>query len=244
MYYGYIRVSTAQQKIERQKENLAAYFFDQGVKDYKIFEEKGISGTTHNRPNFQKLIKAAAEGDVIVFDEVSRMSRNATEGFALYQELYDKGVELVFLKEPHINTATYKKALANNVSMTNTNIDYILEGVNKYLMSLAKEQIRLAFDKAQSERDFLSQRTKEGMKYAENVGRPQGRTATTQKSIRSKITMLKTSLTFMGNMKDTEVIALLGITPNSYYKYKRELLKELETKEIEQILAELKSMEK
>lgn len=35
------------------------------------------------------------------------MSRNAEEGFSLYEELFTKGVNLVFLKEPHINTDTF-----------------------------------------------------------------------------------------------------------------------------------------
>ena len=41
------------------------------------------------------------------------MSRNADDGFKLYEQLYNKGVNLVFLKEPHINTETYthKKTL-------------------------------------------------------------------------------------------------------------------------------------
>ena len=89
------------------------------------------------------------------------MSRNADEGFCLYKELYNKGIELVFLKEPHINTSTYKKALESNISMTGTNVDFILEGVNKYLMSLAKEQIRLAFEQSEKEVQDLHQRTKE-----------------------------------------------------------------------------------
>ena len=55
------------------------------------------------------------------------MSRNAEEGFELYKELYDKGVELVFLKEPHINTETYRKALSAQVVMTGEMVDYILE---------------------------------------------------------------------------------------------------------------------
>ena len=84
-----------------------------------------------------------------VFDSVSRMSRNAEEGFKTYEELYQKGINLVFLKEPHINTDTYKAALANNIELTGGNIDYILEGVNKYLMALAKEQIRLAFEQSE-----------------------------------------------------------------------------------------------
>lgn len=90
------------------------------------------------------------KGDTIIFDSVSRMSRNAEEGFHMYNELFNKGINLVFLKEPHINTDTYKSALQGGIPATGTNIDCILEGINKYLLSLAKEQIRLAFE--QSER--------------------------------------------------------------------------------------------
>ena len=57
----------------------------------------------------------------------------------------------MFLKEPHINTDTFKRALESNIALTGTNVDYILEGVNKYLMALAKEQIRLAFEQAEKE---------------------------------------------------------------------------------------------
>ena len=117
-------------------------------------------------------------GDTIVFDSVSRMSRDAEEGFALYEDLYNKGVELIYIKEPHINTSTYKKALQNNVSMTGTNVDYILEGVNKYLMALAKEQIKLAFEQSEKEVKDLHQRTKEGIETArlngKQIGQKQG----------------------------------------------------------------------
>ena len=61
----------------------------------------------------------------------------------IYEELYNRGVTLVFPKEPHINTETYKQALEDNVALTGGTVDYILEGVNKYLMALAKEQIQL-----------------------------------------------------------------------------------------------------
>lgn len=71
----------------------------------------------------------------------------------IYEELYNRSVTLVFLKEPHINTETYKQALEDNVALTGGTVDYILEGVNKYLMALAKEQIRLAFE--QSEKEVL-----------------------------------------------------------------------------------------
>lgn len=134
--YGYCRISTKQQSIERQIRNI------KGEYDTAVIVTEVYTGTKQDRPEWNKLYRKVKPGDTIVFDSVSRMSRDAEEGFALYEDLYNKGVELIYIKEPHINTSTYKKALQNNVSMTGTNVDYILESVNKYLMALAKEQIK------------------------------------------------------------------------------------------------------
>ena len=99
------------------------------------------------------------------------MSRNAEEGFAAYEDLFSRGVELAFLKEPHINTSTYKNAVSKNIAMTGTNVDLILEGVNRYLLVLAKEQIRLAFEQSEKEVEDLHQRTREGMQTARLNGK-------------------------------------------------------------------------
>ena len=55
-----------------------------------------------------------------------------------------KGIRLVLLKVHHIDTKTFKKALSGSIAMTGTNVDFILKGINEYLMALAKEQIKLA----------------------------------------------------------------------------------------------------
>ena len=173
------------------------------------------------------MVKRVVQGDTIVFDSVSRMSRNAQEGFEIYEELYSKGVDLVFLKEPHINTETYKTALENNIKLTGTNVDFILEGINKYLFSLAKEQIRLAFEQAEKEVKDLQQRTREGIETArrngKQIGMQPGTKLTTKKSIAAKEIIQKHSKDFNGTLSDAEVMKLVGISRNSYYKYKREL---------------------
>ena len=156
MVYGYCRVSTSKQRVERQVENILREYSDATI----ITES--YSGRYLDRPHWTRLRKLLKKGDTVVFDEVSRMSRDADEGFELYQELYNEGVELCFLKEKHINTATYRQALTNAIALTGTSVDFILEGINKYLMSLAKEQIRLAFEQAEKEVDFLRRRTVEG----------------------------------------------------------------------------------
>lgn len=219
--YGYCRISTKQQSIERQIRNIKAEY------DTAVIVTEAYSGTTTNRPEWNKLYKKVKTGDSIVFDSVSRMSRNADEGFALYEELYNKGIELVFLKEPHINTATYKKALQNNVSMTGTNVDYILEGVNKYLMALAKEQIKLAFEQSEKEVEDLHQRTREGIATArlngKQIGQKQGAKLTTKKSIKAKEEIQKYSKEFDGYLSDADCMRMLGLARNTFYKYKREM---------------------
>lgn len=221
MIYGYCRVSTPRQNIERQVRNIRAAYPD------AVLLQEAYSGTTSDRPKWQRLCSRAKAGDVIVFDAVARMSRNAEEGFADYEKLFYRGVELVFLKEPHISTEVFRRALEASVPLTGGNVDFILDGVNKYLMALAREQIQLAFDQAQKEVDDLHQRTKEGIETARingaQIGRRKGSQAETQKAKDAKALIRKYSKAFDGNLEDAAVMKLTGISHNSYYKYKREL---------------------
>lgn len=223
--YGYARISTKQQSIERQIRNIKAY------NDNAIILQEAYTGTkVEGRKEFNKLLNTVKKGDTIIFDSVSRMSRNALEGFKLYEELYNKGINLVFLKEQHINTDTYKKALSNNIELTGTNVDFILEGVNKYLMALAKEQIIIAFNQSEKEVKDLQQRTKEGIETArlngKQIGQVQGRKLTTKKSVEKKELIIKYSKDFKGTLSDVDTMKLIGIAKNTYYKYKRELMED------------------
>jgi DNA invertase Pin-like site-specific DNA recombinase len=222
MVYGYCRCSTRKQKIDRQIENiLRQYPTVNIVCDY-------FTGRSLDRPNWRSLYKKLKKGDIVVFDEVSRMSRNEVDGFELYQELYTKGVELRFLKESYIDSTVYAKVLEETIQTTGTAVDYIIEGINKYLMALAKEQIRLAFKRSQQEVDLLSTRTKEGIREAHlkgsMSGHKEGTTYATKKGIRCKEIIRKHSLDFGGSLKDIDVIKLCGCARGSYYKYKRDLL--------------------
>lgn len=226
MIYGYTRISKKSQSIERQIRNIKDLYPN------AIIVEEVYTGTKiYGRKEFDKLLKKVKDGDTIVFDSVSRMSRNADEGFELYQDLFNRGIELIFIKEQHINTTTYKQALTNNVQLTGTTVDYILEGINKYLLALAKEQIKLAFIQSEKEVKDLQQRTKEGIEVArlngKQIGQVKGTKLTTKKSIQAKEQIQKYSKDFNGTLKDTEVMKLIGVARNSYYKYKRELLEEL-----------------
>lgn len=222
MIYGYCRISTGKQNIDRQVRNIRQVY-----PDAVILQEQYTGTVFTSRTEWNKLIAAVKSGDSIVFDSVSRMSRNAEEGYEAYERLFNRGIDLVFLKEPHINTATFKGVLERSIPLTGTNVDFILEGVNRYLMALAKEQIRLAFEQAEKEVSDLHQRTREGIETArlngKQIGRKAGRSVVTKKSLQAKKLIEKYAQTFGGPLSDKEVIKLSGVSRNSYYKYKREL---------------------
>ena len=228
MVYGYCRVSTPKQNIKRQERNIKAVY-----PDAIIIKEVYTGTKVFGREKLDRLLKKVQAGDTIVFDSVSRMSRDAEDGFALYKELFDRGVELVFLKEPHINTSTYKKALQNNVSLTGTNVDFILEGVNKYLLALAQEQIILAFEQAEKEVLDLHQRTKEGIETArlngKQIGQVMGAKLNVKKALPAKEIIKKHNKAFGGTLSNEETWKLAGVSKMTFYKYRKELLQEMDS---------------
>ena len=236
--YGYCRISTSKQNIERQERNILEQF-----PTAHIIRETYTGTKTIGRKEWNKLYclvkKESSEKDItIVFDSVSRFSRNADEGCELYEDFFNMNVNLVFLKEPHINTDVYRQALQNQIEIkldtgnkaTDDFIGSVIEALNKYSIDLAKAQIRIAFEQSEKEVQDLHQRTSEGLKTAKlngkQIGRVKGKKYTTKKEKEAKEIILKNSKDFNGTNSDSEVIKIAGISRNSYYKYKAELKEE------------------
>lgn len=223
MVYGYVRVSTLRQKVTRQVDNIKAIY-----PDALIVEEK-FTGTSISRPQFDKLLNRLHSGDKICFDSVSRMSRTSREGFELYMNLYNKGINLEFIKEPMINTDIFRQTA--QLAMTGTDVDVVLDGINKYLMILAEKQIEIAFNQAEKEVKDLHARISEGLRQTQlngtHVGREKGKEYQTKKSDEMKIKMRELSKDFEGTLTDKKVMEYTGLARNTYYKYKKQLLSEL-----------------
>lgn len=229
MIYGYCRVSTTHQRIARQITNITAIYPSSTI------IREFYTGTKQDRPNWNKLVHIIKEEDTIVFDSVSRMSRNAEEGFKDYKMLYELGVHLIFLNEPLINTSVFDSTRNNllnvNIATGNTAVDDFFKGnillINDFMMALAEEQIKAAFEQSEKEVTDLHSRISQGMREAKkngtHIGLPKGTTLTTKKSLDCKAIIQKHSKDFGGTLEDSDVIKLCGCSRNSYYKYKREI---------------------
>lgn len=96
--FGYARVSTEQQNLDRQLDALRKYGVDM------IYNEK-MTGTKKDRPELSKLLDRMTEGDTVVVAELSRLGRSTKDLIELTEQFQQKGVHLVSLKES-IDTST------------------------------------------------------------------------------------------------------------------------------------------
>ena len=237
---GYVRVSTRQQQIKRQIRNIKACYPDAFI----ITDH--YTGTKLDRPGFSKLMQMC-EGKYmpkgkrvgkIVFDEISRMSRDEHDGYEQYKRLYDMGIELVFLKEPQLNTESYKNAMQKCIDLnvntgdkaTDEFIRSIGEALNTYTLELVNQQIKNAFAAAQKERDYLSRRTKEGMQMArlagKRIGRDNGMTVDSKKYKASKNKILLHLNKFGGELTVQQTADVCHISKSTLYEYLNKMHRE------------------
>ncbi len=219
--YGYCRISRKEQSIDRQIRNIKQEY------PRAVIIQEAFTGTKMQRPEWNKLYEKVSPGDIIVFDSVSRMSRNADEGVEIYFDLYGKGIQLIFLKEHYIDTVTYADNIKDKIELQGTDEDEIFKGLNNYFRKLAARQIRIAFDQAEKEVQDLRQRTREGIETARlkgrQIGQRFGNRLKIKKEAPAKEKIRRYSKDFDGSLPDTECMKIVGVSRNTYYKYKREL---------------------
>lgn len=243
--YGYARVSSKQQNLARQIENLAKY--DSTI---TIYQEKFTGTKIDGRKEFSKLLTKVQQGDVIVFDSVSRMSRNAQEGYALYKELYEKGINLVFLKESHINTEKYRKNLEETVKRhNNMNIEDvdassglikdIIKALETYAFRNIEDDIKNAFKASEEEARIIRERVKEGLREAKKQGKQCGCKKGESRERHNKQAMMqaivKKSKHFQGSLNDYVLAKVIGISRVTIIKYRRELVEKLQNEKLASI---------
>ena len=121
MKIGYARVSTQDQNLDRQLDNLRAAGCE------RIFNEK-MTGTKSDRPELKTMLLTLRSGDVLVIDSFSRLSRSTKDLLSLVEQLTDMGVHLVSLKENlDTTTATGKLMLTMLSALSQFERDLIAE---------------------------------------------------------------------------------------------------------------------
>jgi DNA invertase Pin-like site-specific DNA recombinase len=148
MYLGYIRVSTDKQDNSKQKHLILEFAQEQSFKIDEFIEVEESSRKSEKIRKITELKEKLNAGDTLIVAELSRLGRNMLEVMNLIQELNDKDIKLMFIRQPELSTF-------------NTAHSKLLLAIYSYF--------------AESEREFISMRTKQGLNAARASGKQLGR---------------------------------------------------------------------
>jgi DNA invertase Pin-like site-specific DNA recombinase len=127
MIVSYVRVSTIKQDTTRQDMQLDKL----GIKFDKHYIDK-MSGKTKERPQLNKMLLELKKGDVVYCESISRLGRNLKDLIEITEQLKNKGVKVVIVKEGiNTDTSTYKLLLGIFGSIAEMERETIQERVNQ-----------------------------------------------------------------------------------------------------------------
>ena len=153
MKYGYIRVSTREQKIDRQMTAI----LEQGINKRNIYIDR-LSGKDFNRDEYQRLLKRLRTGDEVFVKSIDRLGRNYEEIIEQWNTITKiKNVDIIILDCPLLDTRNRTNGLTGK---------FIADMVLQILSYIS-----------QVERESIHQRQMEGIKEAQRRGVQFGRTA-------------------------------------------------------------------
>ncbi len=192
--YGYARVSTKDQNIQRQMDALRAF----PLEERRIFVDY-YTGTSFDRPKYQTLMRRMRTGDVLVITSIDRLGRNYTEILNQWRRLTKgRGVDIVVLDMPLLDTR------AGDRDLTGTFIADMMLQLLSYVSQIERENTR------QRQAEGIAAAKARGMRFGRPpLERPEG-----YESVRARVEV--------GELTHLKAAEELGVSRSTFEKWLRE----------------------
>lgn len=190
MNYGYARVSTVAQNLDRQLDE----FVKIGIDDRHIYTDKE-SGKDFNRINYKKLCRKLKAGDVLYIKSIDRLGRNYNMVLDEWRILTkEKGIDIVVIDMPLLDTRIEGKNL-----------------VGKFIADVVLQVLSFV---AENERETMKQRQAEGIRMAKLRGVKFGRPAISTPKNFDKIV----NLFLNKEVTSKQAIEMSGLSRGTFYR--------------------------
>lgn len=154
-----MRISTKEerqmQRYARQENSIEKYAKDNGIEYIYIAKEDESGKSFESRKEWNKLERLLQSGDTVIFKDISRFTRETENGYKKYNELLQKGIDLIFIDNPTVSTP-YIKNLLNVAEQQNIVARTALDSTVKLLLIVE-------LDRVEQERKIFIQRVKDGI---------------------------------------------------------------------------------
>ncbi|WP_026022047.1 recombinase family protein [Kurthia massiliensis] len=205
--FGYIRVSTADQKIARQEAKMKAL----GIDDRDIYIDYA-SGKDFNRPQYQNMKSRLRSGDLVYVDALDRLGRNYEAIISEWKEITRKiNADIIVLENETLFDSRKFKAMNTDDSQLGS----LMEDQFLSLLSYVADQ----------ERKKILKRQKEGIEAARKAGKQLGRPTINLETLskeQREILEANFDKWQAKEIKGVEFMRMLGLKKNMFYKLTRE----------------------
>lgn len=211
---AYMRISTKEergkQKFTRQEQALARWQKEnkKKISERRIYKDDA-SGKSFDRPAWKELEQDINSGDTIVFKDITRFTREYENGYEKYMELFNKGVNMVFMDNPTIST-DYIKAMIGIAKKQQNRI------AKKSLEDTIELLILVELDRAEKERELIVQRINDGIRASnKKSGRKTGQLDKMSDELKADIEKFISDRT----IKQVDLMRKHNISRNTLKKY-------------------------
>lgn len=150
MIIGYARVSSKEQNLDRQIQELQNHGCE------KIFTEKQSGKSFKNRPVYQEMRSKLRFGDTLIVHDLSRLGRDKEEIKREWQALIQEDIDIAVLNMPILDTRKYKD----------------IKGLENVISNIVLELLSWMVDE---ERKRIREAQREGIEIAKKQGKYKGR---------------------------------------------------------------------
>lgn len=151
--FGYARVSTLDQNLDRQIDELVKY----GVQEDHMYADK-FTGATMNRPAFEAMNQRLREGDVVITESLSRLSRTTKDLLSVIEDWQQRKITYISLKESiDFSTSTGKLILT------------VMASISEFERSIMKERVREGINAARARGRFGGRKPTDAVKIAKAI---------------------------------------------------------------------------
>ncbi|WP_203249297.1 recombinase family protein [Sporosarcina beigongshangi] len=198
MIFGYARVSSKNQNLSRQLQELKEYGCD------RIYQEKQ-SGKDFERPVYREMRSKMRFGDVLIVHDLSRFGRNKQEIMDEWEALIEEEIDIVVLNMPILDTRKYKE----------------LEGVGQLVSDLV---LTLLSWMVEEERTRIRIAQREGIEIAKKHGKFRGGKKRYHKDAEGKDRVIFNEVVrcLSENVSVMDIHRQTGLSRNTIYSIKRE----------------------
>lgn len=211
-YFAYMRISTKEerqiQRYARQENSIEKFAKENGIEYIYVAKEDESGKSFDNRKEWNKLERLLQNGDTIVFKDISRFTRETENGYKKYNELLQKGIDLIFIDNPTVSTPYIKKML-NVAEQQNIVARTALDSTVKLLLIVE-------LDRVEKEREIFIQRVTDGIKASpKKSGRKTGTPDKLTDDLKADIKQYINDR----NIKQTDLMKKHNISRNTLKKY-------------------------